>query len=112
MCLINTESLIIFIQELDLLSSIAGVIREPSPFCCNYQRAITPEEPDEKSMFSFKCSQPLCVCKLGSSNTLIHCTTIHRSPFFSGRYSVMCKVYTEYQGTSEIEHGFVRLYGR
>ena len=33
------------------------------------------------------------------------CTTIHRYPTFSTRYSVMCKVYTGYCGTSEIEHG-------
>ena len=33
------------------------------------------------------------------------CTTIHRYPNFSTRYSVMCKVYTGYCGTSEIEHG-------
>ena len=31
-------------------------------------------------------------------------TTIHRYPTFSTRYSVMCKVYTGYYGTSEIEH--------
>ena len=33
------------------------------------------------------------------------CTTIHRYPIFSTRYSAMCKVYTGYHGTSEIEHG-------
>ena len=33
------------------------------------------------------------------------CTTIHRYPIFSTRYSVICKVYTGYCGTSEIEHG-------
>ena len=33
------------------------------------------------------------------------CTTITRYPIFSTRYSVMCKVYTGYCGTSEIEHG-------
>ena len=33
------------------------------------------------------------------------CTTFHRYPIFSTRYSVMCKVYTDYCGTSEIEHG-------
>ena len=33
------------------------------------------------------------------------CTTIHRYPIFCTRYSVMCKVYTGYCGTSEIEHG-------
>ena len=37
--------------------------------------------------------------------TTLHCTTIHRYPIFSTRYSVMCKVYTRYHGTSEIEHG-------
>ena len=35
----------------------------------------------------------------------LHCTTFHRYPIFSTRYSVMCKVYTGYCGTSEIEHG-------
>ena len=35
----------------------------------------------------------------------ILCTTFHRYPIFSTRYSVMCKVYTGYCGTSEIEHG-------
>ena len=33
------------------------------------------------------------------------CTTFHRYPIFSKRYSVLCKVYTGYCGTSEIEHG-------
>ena len=33
------------------------------------------------------------------------CTTFHRYPVFSRRYSVLCKVYTGYCGTSEIEHG-------
>ena len=33
------------------------------------------------------------------------CTTIHRFPIFTMRYSVLCKVYTEYHGTNEIEHG-------
>ena len=32
-------------------------------------------------------------------------TTIHRYPIFSKSYSVLCKVYTGYCGTSEIEHG-------
>ena len=39
------------------------------------------------------------------SGKVISCTTIHRYPIFSTRYSVMCKVYTGYCGTSEIEHG-------
>ena len=34
-----------------------------------------------------------------------YCTTIYRYPIFSTRYSLMCKVYTGYCGTSEIEHG-------
>ena len=33
------------------------------------------------------------------------CTTFHRYPIFSTRYSVMCKVCTGYCGTSEVEHG-------
>ena len=33
------------------------------------------------------------------------CTTIPRYPIFSMRYYVMCKIYTGYCGTSEIEHG-------
>ena len=33
------------------------------------------------------------------------CTTFHRYPIFSKRYSVLCKFYTGYCGTSEIEHG-------
>ena len=31
----------------------------------------------------------------------ITCTTIYRYPIFSTKYSVMCKVYTGYCGTSE-----------
>ena len=34
------------------------------------------------------------------------CTTIHRYQIFSTSYSVICKVYTGYHGTSETEHGF------
>ena len=37
--------------------------------------------------------------------SLTCCSAIHRYPIFSARYSVMCKVYTGYCGTSEIEHG-------
>ena len=33
------------------------------------------------------------------------CTTIHRYPIFSTRYSVIYKVYSSYCGTSGIEHG-------
>ena len=33
-----------------------------------------------------------------------YCTTIYRYIIFGTRYSVMCKVYTGYHGTSEIEH--------
>ena len=35
----------------------------------------------------------------------LSCTTIHRYPVFSTRNSVMCKVYTGYCGTIELEHG-------
>ena len=35
---------------------------------------------------------------------IIYCATIHRYPIFSTRYSVTCKVYTGYHGTSETEH--------
>ena len=38
-------------------------------------------------------------------DVIVFCTTIHRYPIFSTRYSVMCKVYTGYHGTSEIKHG-------
>ena len=33
------------------------------------------------------------------------CTTIHKYPIFSTRFSVIRNVYTGYHGTSEIEHG-------
>ena len=36
---------------------------------------------------------------------IIYCTTVHRYPIFSTRYSVTCKIYTGYHDTSEIEHG-------
>ena len=42
---------------------------------------------------------------LSGKQIIMLCTTIHRYPIFSTRYSVMCKVYTGYCGTSEIEHG-------
>ena len=45
--------------------------------------------------------EPLKVCCI----FLFICTTIHRYPIFSTRYSVICKVYTGHCGTSEIEHG-------
>ena len=44
------------------------------------------------------------LCKLHWSVENRNCTTIHRYPIFSTRYSVMCKVYTGYHVTSEIEH--------
>ena len=34
----------------------------------------------------------------GTEHVKVSCTTIYR-------YSVLCKVYTEYHGTSELEHG-------
>ena len=39
-----------------------------------------------------------------STGENISCTTIHRYPIFSTWYSVMCRVYTGYHVTSEIEH--------
>ena len=39
----------------------------------------------------------------GHLNQSLPCTTIHRYPIFSARYSVIYKVYTRYHGTSEIE---------
>ena len=46
------------------------------------------------------------LCKYSlSQHYVFNCTTIHRYPIFSTRYSVMCKVCTGYCGTSEIEHG-------
>ena len=47
----------------------------------------------------------LCVEFAFYSTLFLNCTTIHRYPIFSTRYSVMCKVYTGYCSTSEIEHG-------
>ena len=41
----------------------------------------------------------------GDCGTIKLCTTFHRYPIFSKRYSVLCRVYTGYCGTSEIEHG-------
>ena len=38
-------------------------------------------------------------------NVYASCTTFHRYPILSTRYSVMCKVYTGDCGTSETEHG-------
>ena len=48
-----------------------------------------------------------CTKQLSSSHLLLYgpCTTFHRYPIFSKRYSVLCKVYTGYCGTSEIENG-------
>ena len=39
-----------------------------------------------------------------SGDATLYCTTIHRYPIFSTRYSVMCTVYTGDCGTSEVEH--------
>ena len=46
----------------------------------------------------------ICVI-LHPETSNVSCTTIHRYPIFSTRYSVMCKVYTGYLGISQIEHG-------
>ena len=51
-------------------------------------------------------AQTVVICFLsGSWGSNGACTTFQRYPIFSTRYSVMCKVYTGYCGTSEIEHG-------
>ena len=42
---------------------------------------------------------------ISDSDIIWYGTTIHRYQIFSTRYSVTCKVYTGYHGTSEIEHG-------
>ena len=49
-------------------------------------------------------SELVANCPTPTADTA-NCTTIHRYSIFSTRYSVMCKVYTGYCGTSEIEHG-------
>ena len=41
----------------------------------------------------------------GDNNSSEACSTIHRYPILSLRYTVMCKIYTGYYGTSEIEIG-------
>ena len=57
-----------------------------------------------------KTSNRLRTCRLKLRN-MAHipsfecCTTFHRYPIFSKSYTVLCKVYTGYCGTSEIEHG-------
>ena len=54
------------------------------------------------------CEQRFCqffLSSLDDENPKSNCTTIHRYEIFSTRYSVICKVYTGYCGTSEIEHG-------
>ena len=57
-----------------------------------------------------KIEYGLCACTVDNSSLQPRspkhaCTTILRYPIFNTRYSVMCKVYTEYHGTSKIEHG-------
>ena len=44
-------------------------------------------------------------CSSNQGIQIYTCTIIHRYRIFRTRYSVMCKVYTGYCGTSEIEHG-------
>ena len=46
----------------------------------------------------------VCLGK-GDRRSIGICTTFHRYPVFSKSYTVLCKVYTGYCGTSEIEHG-------
>ena len=64
-------------------------------------------------LFSFYCYYFRTKLKAKRNCTTIHrycttiyryCTTIYRYPIFSTKYFVMCKVYTGYYGTSEIEH--------
>ena len=42
-------------------------------------------------------------CARSTLDIMVHQTLYH--PIFSTRYSVLCKIYTGYHGTSEIEHG-------
>ena len=39
------------------------------------------------------------------AQAMLYLPLVPQTPNFSMRYSVMCKVYTGYCGTSEIEHG-------
>ena len=57
-----------------------------------------------KKLQNFSIKQT-CQSVLNIYVAYMYCTTFHRYPIFSTRYSVMCKVYTGYCGTSEIEHG-------
>ena len=57
------------------------------------------------SLFESNWMTFLYIVEITRSITKTICTTIHRYPIFSTRYSVMCKVYTGYCGTNEIEHG-------
>ena len=54
--------------------------------------------------FRFQTIQNTCI-SLTLGRLLHFCITFHRNPVFSKRYSVLCKVFTGYHGTSEIEHG-------
>ena len=49
-----------------------------------------------------------CMLAPQSTDTQYY-NTIHRYPIFSTSYSVMCKVYIGYHGTSEIEHGLYAI---
>ena len=49
--------------------------------------------------------QPFSFCTIRTFTDKPNCTTIHRYQIFSMRHSVMCKVYSGYCSTSEIEHG-------
>ena len=57
------------------------------------------------SAFLKLCRRYSGTLTLTASTLLGYCTTVHRYPIFSTRYSVMCKVFTGYCGTSEVEHG-------
>ena len=68
-------------------------------------------DPPSKSHLSiFSPSVQYSISSVESNYTMTredmtHCTTNHRYPIFSTKYSLMCKVYTGYNGTNEIEHG-------
>ena len=67
---------------------------EPDSLLAAYLKLIFPNNPPN-----------LKPCVAEENNQSVTCTTFQRYPIFSKRYSVLCKVYTGYCGTSEIEHG-------
>ena len=57
------------------------------------------------SNYNLRNADNLYTINSRTNQSFLSCTTFHRYPIFSTRYSVMCKVYTGDCGTSEIEHG-------